>query len=70
MVSGEGRAAGVAHRQHIRRTYLAFEWASFAVACIVLIVFLKKMLLLGQTTMTHDTVLWVYPVFTYLADCV
>ncbi len=54
-----------------QRSYSAFvglEVLAFAGATLFLLVMLREALFLGQTTMTHDTVLWVYPIFTYLAD--
>lgn len=44
------------------------ECFAFAAAVGFLLVMLRDLLFFGRATMTHDTILWVYPIFTYLAD--
>ncbi len=67
-VIGRPPIAGHFFRWRPYTHFIALEFLAFASATVFLMVMLKDALFLGKATMTHDTVLWVYPVFTYLAD--
>lgn len=54
--------------QRAQLSFIGLEVMAFAGAVAFLLFILRDALFLGRTTMTHDTVLWVYPIFTYLAD--
>lgn len=56
------------HARATHRYFLSLECLAFAGAVLFLMFILRDMLFHGQTMMTHDTVLWVYPIFTYLSD--
>lgn len=52
----------------VYRRFLLLECLAFASAVAFLMFMLRDVLFTGRATFTHDTVLWVYPIFTYLAD--